>query len=45
MLIDSSSSSSGSSSSSSSDLGSNINEEAIMDQVESKLYHQRIAKA
>jgi hypothetical protein len=46
MSIDSSSSSSNSSSDSSSDnSGSDIDEEAIMDQVESELYHQRIARA
>lgn len=43
---DSSGSSSGSlSSGSSSDLGSNNDEEALMDRAESELYHQRIARA
>jgi hypothetical protein len=46
MLINSSSSgSSSSSSSSSSNSGSDIDEEVIMDQIESNLYRERIARA
>jgi hypothetical protein len=45
MSIDSSGSSGSSSGSSSSISGSDIDEEAIMDQIESDLYHEPIARA